>query len=213
MLPDFLQQIKDRLNQPLPGREVQYEMASLRRIQELTSLSFSAPDDAKIACVLILTWPDASGNWATALIQRTSNPNDRHSGQISFPGGRYEPDDPSLEHVALREAQEEIGIAPDQVAIIGRLTELYIPVSNFLVHPFVGWTPREPSFVLQAGEVERILTPTLSWLRQPQAKKATSIQIGSGAQLTNVPFFDVENHVVWGATAMIINELLAILPD
>lgn len=205
-LPEYLSR---RLQQPLPGPSAQYKMASLRRMEELGLLP-APPPDAKVACVLnLLHWQE--GRWHTVLIQRSANPRDRHGGQVSFPGGRYEPSDGSLAEVALRETEEEVGIPASKIRVLGQLTHLYIPVSNFLVHPFVGVLEGLPSFQPQAGEVESILTPALRLFQQAENKKTTDLTIGSGLTLKNVPYFDVDGCMVWGATAMILSEFLEIL--
>jgi len=205
----FAAYLRLRLAGPLPGREAQYQMASMRRLEEL-GVNPVPPSDARIACVLnLLHWHQ--DHWRTVLIERTVNPRDRHSGQVSFPGGRYEEGDGDLVNVALREAHEEIGIRPPQVQILGRLTELYIPVSNYVVHPFVGLLLDEPMFVPQPGEVEHIFTPALSVFTDSRNKKTKDITILQGIIIKDVPYFEVQNRVVWGATAMIMNEFLEVL--
>jgi 8-oxo-dGTP pyrophosphatase MutT (NUDIX family) len=204
----YIQHLSQRLAGPLPGQEAQYQMASMRRLNELSQ--YRIPDNARVACVLnLLHFSD--GAWRTVLIRRTENPHDRHSGQISFPGGRYEPEqDPSLEAVALRETEEEIGIPGARIRLLGRMTELYIPVSNFLVHPFIGVLEGAPEFRLQPGEVEAVLTPSLEHLAHPETKKVTDIRLGGGLTIPEVPYFEVEGRIVWGATAMILSEFLAL---
>lgn len=207
----FIDRLQKRLAQPLPGIPVQYEMAAMDRIKALQHLK-ATPDDAKIACVLnLLHYEDEA--WKTVLIKRTVNPHDRHSGQVSFPGGRYEPSDASLEAVALREAQEEIGVNPSDVGLLGAMTPLYIPVSNFLVHPFIGVLNGRPDFMPQIGEVESILRPNVQAFTSQDAKKRTDITIYNGVTLKDVPFFEVEGRVVWGATAMMLNEFATILME
>lgn len=202
--------LRHSLAQPLPGMAAQFRMIMPKRLEELkTTLDFKAPDHAKVACVLNLLH-FSEGQWRTVLIQRSANPLDRHSGQISFPGGRYEERDGGLSDVALREAEEEIGVSPADVQILGRLTELYIPVSNFLVHPFVGVLNASPYFKPQPGEVEAIMTPPLSVFQAPDSRKIKDLVHSSGALLKDVPYFEVENKVVWGATAMILSEFLEI---
>ncbi len=202
--------LRTRLAGPLPGREAQYKMASLRRLQELGP-NPAPPPDAKIACVLNLLHRRGDA-WHTVLIQRTANPRDRHSGQVSFPGGRWEEHDGDLSNVALREAEEEVGVPQQFVEIIGRLTELYIPVSNFLVYPFVGVLHGPADFRPQPGEVEHILTPALSVFHAADARKTSDVRVGSeGLVIKNVPYFDVDGRMVWGATAMILNEFLEVL--
>ncbi|HND88046.1 MAG TPA: CoA pyrophosphatase [Saprospiraceae bacterium] len=202
----FIAHLRQQLLQPLPGRDAQYRMASLRRLQELGAVP-APPADARVACVLHLLHRQEQ-EWRTVLIERTHNPNDRHSGQISFPGGRYEPADGSLEEVALREAEEEIGISRDQVEMLGRLTELYIPVSNYVVHPFVGLLHGPARFSAQPGEVAQVLTPALSAFYEFKRK---DISLHSGMILPDVPFFDVQGRAVWGATAMILSEFLELV--
>lgn len=206
----FVDTLRTRLSGPLPGRDAQYKMASIRRLQELQPHA-APPDSATVACVLNLLYQQDSA-WHTVLIVRTANPRDRHSGQVSFPGGRWESGDGSLANVALREAEEEVGVPKQQVEILGQLTELYIPVSNFLVHPFVGLL-HGPSvqFRPQPGEVEKILTPPLSVFRSSESRKTTDIRINQDIALENVPYFEVDGRVVWGATAMIMNEFLELL--
>ncbi|MBL7775797.1 MAG: CoA pyrophosphatase [Saprospiraceae bacterium] len=205
----FIERLRRRLTEPLPGREAQYRMASLRRLQELSPHP-EPPASAKIACVLTLLFLK-NGAWHTVLIERTANPRDRHSGQISFPGGRWEPTDGALENVALREAEEEIGVPAKQVLILGQLTDLYIPVSNFLVHPFVGMLHTQPAFRPQPGEVASIITPPLDLFKKAENRKETEVRLAHGVTIPNVPYFEVEGRIVWGATAMIMNEFLEIL--
>ena len=206
---NLIETLRERLSGPLPGMEAQFRMAFARRAEELRH-NPAPPPDAKVACVLNLLHRH-EGQWRTVLIQRTENPRDRHSGQVSFPGGRYEESDGDLVNVALREAHEEVGVSPVEVEVLGRLTELYIPVSNFVVHPFVGILLGQPDFRPQPGEVESILTPALSDFSGQQNRKMTDLHIAGGITLKGVPYFDVGGRVVWGATAMILSEFMEVL--
>lgn len=211
-MESFINHIKHRLSEPLPGRMAQYKMASMRRLEEL-GFNPVPPPDAKVACVLNLLHRDATGHWRTVLIQRTDNPRDRHSGQVSFPGGRYEESDGDLVNVALREAHEEVGVSPLEVQVLGRLTELYIPVSNFVVHPFVGLLLGPSDFRPQPGEVESILTPDLGVFARPENRKTTDLTVANGVTIKSVPYFDVEGRIVWGATAMIMSEFMEVMGE
>lgn len=208
-MQDFIDLLRARLAGPLPGRAAQFKMASTRRLQELGPNPIP-PADARVACVLnLLHWQE--GHWRTTLIQRTDNPRDRHSGQVSFPGGSWEENDGELANVALRETEEEIGVPAQQIEILGRLTDLYIPVSNFLVHPFVGILNGKPEFAPQPGEVETVLTPALTVFQSPENRKQIDLTLHQGITLKDVPYFDVEGRIVWGATAMIMSEFLELL--
>jgi 8-oxo-dGTP pyrophosphatase MutT (NUDIX family) len=207
--PPFIQTIRDRLALPLPGREAQYKMAFAHRVEELQR-RLNPPDNAKKGCVLLTLWEE-QGAWHTALIRRTENPRDRHSGQISFPGGRHDDGDGSFAFTALREAHEEIGIPPDHVEILGTLTELYIPVSNFSVYPFIGLLRQAPSFKLQVGEVEQVFSVPLIQFQNPDFQTTADVMVGGQLLVREVPCFMVEDRPVWGATAMILSEFLALL--
>jgi len=126
---NFIQNLKHRLSQPLPGKNTQAEMSpSSKRTAAI------APDDARIACVLALFYPKNEKLHIVLIERAGSNPNDRHRGQISFPGGKLEESDTSLLAGALREAEEEVGVKSNDIQVLGALTELYIPVSKFKVY-------------------------------------------------------------------------------
>lgn len=203
----FIKQLQDRLLAPLPGPEAQYEMAHGSR-----KGLYGHPGDAKQAGVLALLYPKAE-DWHVVFIERVSNQKDRHSGQISFPGGRFEASDQTLANTALREAEEEIGITQKDVQVLGALSQLYIPVSNFLVHPYVGFIDYTPSFLPEASEVADILeTPFKTFLKEENvAQKA--IHLSGNLILKDVPHFNVANKVIWGATAMMMNELVVLAKE
>ncbi|GJM34989.1 MAG: coenzyme A pyrophosphatase [Saprospiraceae bacterium] len=201
----FIQQLRQKLSHPLPGAEAQYKMAhAVRRSYDLP------PDTAKLASVLALFYAKAS-QWHLVLIERNStNANDRHKGQISFPGGKCEPEDQSLFHTAVREAEEEVGVPAESIKWLGSLTELYIPVSNFLVHPFVGFVDHIPTFTPQLSEVKSILEVPFDYFLDKTNIQHTDMKIGQNITLRQVPYYSVEGKIVWGATAMIISELMEV---
>ena len=165
------------------------------------------------AGVLALFYQE-KGNWKLIFIRRSSRyHDDRHKGQIGFPGGRYEKYDNNLMETALREANEEIGVDPNRIQVLGKLSKLYIPVSNFLVHPYVGLLDGVPQFKLQTTEVDAVLTPEFHIFFDEKIKKTTDIPIAEGIHLKNVPYFDLNGQVLWGATAMILTELLWVLDN
>jgi len=130
-----------------------------------------------------------------------------HAGQISFPGGRREAGETAVQ-TALRETYEEIGVPPADISILGELTSIYIPPSDFEVHPYVGWVHNgeRPSFTPQISEVAEIIETPLSHLMQPESRRSEPWEF-RGSQVT-VPFFDVDGHKVWGATAIMLSEFL-----
>ncbi len=201
----FIQHLQLRMKEGLPGQAAQYRMARAFR-----PTAIPAPEHAALAGVLALFFPK-DGEWQLALIERvTTHAADRHSGQISFPGGKYEAGDGILMNTALREAHEEVGVDPQEVNMIGALTELYIPVSNFLVHPFVGWMDNTPRFQPQWSEVKSVLEVPFRLLEDPNTLQTTDIHLAGNLTLKEVSYFNVYSKVVWGATAMILSELLEI---
>ena len=135
-----------------------------------------------------------------------------HSGQVAFPGGRFEESDINLKTTALREAYEEVGIPIKEVEIIGQLTDLYIPPSNFLVTPFIGYVNLQPDFILEKKEVEKIIPVDLFSLNDIGIKFEKIITHSSGNNI-KTPFYDIDGLTVWGATAMIISELNVIVKE
>lgn len=133
-----------------------------------------------------------------------------HAGQVSFPGGRRESDEPLLQ-TALREAQEEVSLSPDDAVVLGRLTPLYIPPTNFCVYPYVAYTRIRTRLAPHDYEVERIVDVPIADLLDPNSIR-TEVWTVRGDDV-NVPFFDVVGLQIWGATAMMLSELLALLRD
>lgn len=190
--------------QELPGEQAQFKMAPIGRAR-IKNLKQSAADSAQSA-VLVAIYPK-NELAHTVLIRRNEYPG-VHSGQVSFPGGKTEPDDPGFEHTALREADEEIGLR--DVHIVGKLTELYIPPSKFFVHPFVGFFDSTPVFTPDSKEVQEVIELSLTELLDDGLIETNPMRLASGFS-ADVPYFNVEGHMVWGATAMILSELKALL--
>jgi 8-oxo-dGTP pyrophosphatase MutT (NUDIX family) len=140
------------------------------------------------------------------LTQRSNNVG-KHKGQISLPGGSQEKNE-SLKSTALRETEEEIGVDKDAINIIGKLTKLYVPVSGFCIYPFVGWT-NNISGIKSSDEVEKIFNVPLSDLLNKNNEKHKQKVLNN--KLTKVPYFNLRNNEVWGATAMILSEFKQIL--
>ena len=195
-------------NLPLPGADSHYKMAPGFRVRELKR-RMEQKVAPKPAGVMALFYPDQTALTKFLLILRNTYPG-VHSNQIGFPGGRAEPDDRGFMDTALREMHEEVGVIPESVRVIRSLTELYIPPSNFEVYPFMGCISETPQFQPDSNEVESIIEVHLSHLLDPSRKTTQNITT-SYAQNVEVPVFDLGGHTVWGATAMMLNEIREIL--
>lgn len=204
-----LDDLRAALQRPLPGLAAQIKLAPAYRLPGLRN---DPPADARPAGVLILLYPHG-GEWRFPLMQRVED-GLTHSGQISLPGGSQEAGE-SIRETALREACEEIGAACAEVEALGQLTPIYIPPSNFLVTPTVGWVDQRPDFRLESREVRELIEVPLAALFDPQVIKREPWQL-RGAQV-EVPFYQIGPHKVWGATAMILSEfsmlLMAAMPN
>lgn len=179
------------------------KMSPSNRLELLRNLDIKKVNPKK-AAVLMLFYPK-NGATHLVLIHRTSYYG-VHSSQIAFPGGKPENVDKNLEATALRETHEEIGIHPNKVEIIRSFTEVYIPPSNFMVYPFMGISHHELEFQRQEDEVAGIIElPLIDFLDEKIIE--TKIMETSYAGSIEVPGFVVDNHFVWGATAMMLSEL------
>ena len=197
-----IEHIRATLRGPLPGPRAQIIMAPQPR-------PFQPPPgvEARQAGVLLLLYPRRDALYLVLTV-RTSSLN-HHSGQISLPGGGWEEGDASLQETALREAQEEIGIATGPLEVLGPLTPLYVPPSHNVVHPFVAYTPQQPTFRPDPQEVAELLEVPLSLLLDPATRREED-WIWRNLPL-HVPFYAVGEHKVWGATAIVLAEFLALL--
>ena len=200
---DFIIAIHKLVDLDLPALESHKKMAPLERIKLLEAASLDQPN-ARNAAVLMLFYPK-NNSTHLALIKRNSY-SGVHSSQIAFPGGKVEIEDENLQQTALRETYEEIGIAPDKIQVLRNLTSVYIPPSNFLVHPFLGFSTTEISFSLQEEEVAGIIETPLHMLLNDTSLTLKSIDT-SYAKMIDIPAFQIYEHTVWGATAMMLSEL------
>ena len=192
----------------LPGEEAHLRLSPALRVRtsEVQKQQHFKP---KQSAVLILLYPE-DGLWHNVLIKRPVY-NGTHSGQIAFPGGRYEDGDASFEDTALRECEEEIGVRSEDVSILGKISDVYIPPSNFMVHPYVGYVDQKPNFVPDDKEVESIITYPIDWLNKANIIQQTKIKFSSGFSL-DTPYFDIHSEIVWGATAIMLSEFREMLP-
>lgn len=209
MMDELTARLSERFEAPLPGLQAQLRMASGLRANAAASFKIDR-SNARMGAVLIALFPD-EGRLKTVLMKRPDY-DGTHAGQVSFPGGKVEEEDADMVQTALREAEEEVNIKPADVRVIGQLTELYIPPSNFLVHPVVGIMDKVPDLVPDKHEVESIHVPELSYLLREDIIDETEILLSTGYRL-KTPSFKVDGHTVWGATAMIISELKDVIRD
>lgn len=200
--------LRQRLLAPLPGRAAQLRMAPQPRPGWDPVL---LPDGLRDAAGLVLLYPH-EGEWRVPLTLRGSWMR-QHTGQVSLPGGRVDPGE-TVEQAALREAHEEVGVEAALVDVIGRLTPLHIPVSGHLLHPVVGIAATRPAFRVAEAEVERLIEVPLKALRDPSlVLREPRMRERPPLVVMDVPYFQVDGVKVWGATAMVLAEFLALLHD
>lgn len=161
---------------------------------------------ARQAAVMALFMP-INDEWHLLYMKRPHHPKDKHSGQISFPGGGLEERE-SLEKCARRETFEEIGIPMDAIEVIGSLTKLYVYASNNLVFPYVGYVKQTLELRLQESEVEKVIPVPMSYFDRPDDIIKTKTLKVKDYTLHDVPYYDLYGETLWGATAMITSELI-----
>ena len=194
----------------LPGEVAHFKMAPIERLAALKKIAIEK-ETVRKAGVLVLFYPSEAKQTMLALILRKTYKG-VHSAQIGFPGGKYENEDTSLKETALRETEEEIGVLRNTVFVLKKLTEVYIPPSNFFVQPYLGITKNTPNFILQEEEVETLIEVPLIHFMDDTIKTSQNLTTSYSKNI-EVPAFLLNNHLVWGATAMMLSEVREILKE
>lgn len=201
---EFLKQVPKLSNLELLGQEAQFLMAPDERIRALSEMDIEAKKP-RWAGVMAVFYPNTKGETTLVLILRKTY-RGVHSNQVGFPGGKAETFDESIKHTALRETEEEVGLLQSEINVVKKLTKLYIPPSNFWVQPFIGYVEQTPVFTKEDAEVEAILEVPLEEFLADKSVITQRIDTSYGTML-DVPAFYLSEHVVWGATAMMLSEV------
>jgi 8-oxo-dGTP pyrophosphatase MutT (NUDIX family) len=205
---DFNKQVTKIKNLPLPGEESHFKMEPEIRKQWRDSDKI-AKQNPKKAAVMALFYPNKNYDTQLLLILRKTYKG-VHSNQIGFPGGKVEQADKNLEITALRETEEEVGVSSNDIEVLKELSQLYIPPSNFIVQPYLGLYKDPKPFKIQESEVEAIVEVLFSDFMDERNLIRQNLTT-SYANNIDVPAFKLNGYVVWGATAMMLNEIKELL--
>ncbi len=203
---DFVEDLKSALKKPLPGRTAQFQMLPDPSVK--TFYNENNFLNAKKGAVMIVFF-QRNKDVIFPMIKRQDYEG-VHSGQIALPGGKKDPTDPDFEFTALRETFEEIGIPQNKIEVIGKLTEIYIPPSNFLIYSFVGVTYEEPLYYPDPIEVADIYEFSVKDFLNPQCISKQNMKLFNGLEITT-PCYKINEKIIWGGTAMILSETRTIL--
>lgn len=205
--PERINALRATLQAPLPGHAHFLALSGYPRPDPKAIEGLRPPP--RESAVLALVYP--RGDVLHTLLMRRPTYAGVHSGQVSFPGGRREPHDQGTEDTALREFFEETGAASTSIELLGTLSQVYIPPSRSLVTPYVGFAPMLGEFHPDPREVDALIETPLQRLLEPDVLKRGPVSLPAPAGTREVPYFDIEGHVVWGATAMMLAELRELL--
>ncbi|MBE9467208.1 MAG: CoA pyrophosphatase [Bacteroidetes bacterium] len=201
MFDSFIEKLQYQLRKKLPGEKVQRIMAPPLRLNNSTNKTTIK------SSVLILLYP-LNNEIYTVFIKRAEY-DGFHSSQISFPGGKYENVDNDLSKTALRETHEEIGVNPNSINIIGQISSIYIPVSNYTALPYIGYLKEKPEFKIDNFEVSRIINVKIRELMDNKNNQTGIFKVGN--KLIEAPCYNANGDKIWGATAMMVSEFLKIV--
>ena len=202
-----IEALRQKFTSKLPGEAAQDRMSPQPKyVEGKEGIHQGLPINSAVMLLLI----PHQGDLAIPFIKRT-NVGKYHGGQIALPGGKTEPGDGNSLHTALRECEEEIGVTSKEVTVIGELSDVYIPLSNFNITPFVGTIPEMPNFVLSKNEVEKVIIIPLKDLLDDRNK--TSQVLDRQEQKIIAPGYKIGENFIWGATAMMIAELEALVKN
>lgn len=204
---DFLKYVPKIREVSLPEKEAHIKMLPMSRLEIFQNQDLDSIN-AKTAAIMMLFYPKMEKTHLVLIVRNSYD--GVHSAQIAFPGGKYEDEDQSYKTTALRETQEEIGIHQDKIEVVRAFSQLYIQPSNFLVHPFLGICKEEIVFVPDPNEVTQIIELPLTHFLNDNLIITTTL---STSYLKNieVPAFNIDGQIVWGATAMMLSELKEVL--
>lgn len=200
----FISELKSRLKQPLPGWDIQSKFLP---IKGLPDIQYKSSINLRKGAVLACLYED-EGELMTILIERTKD-SSPHSGQIAFPGGKFEEEDRNQVTTAFREAWEEVGLEPNEMELIGQLSPVEIPISGFTVLPVIAWHNSIPKLKANPTEVESLIkTPVAEMLKSLKTEEIPVRQ-----HKVTAPCFVAQQHLVWGATAMVLGEFREIMNE
>lgn len=203
----FVNSISKIENLKLPGESSQFKMSPPFR-QDLVEANRAKMKHAKKAGVMALFYPENFETYLMLILRKTYK--GVHSAQVGFPGGRVEENDPNMQYTALRETYEEIGVPIDTIEVLKAMSLMYIPPSNFTVYPFIGIAQQTPKFIKQDTEVEDLIAVRLADFLDDNNVTDVKVMTSLKTEL-EVPAFELNGHVVWGATAMMLSELKDLL--
>ena len=207
MSQNLIDDLLRKFESELPGERAHFEMAPINR--PLSSFALKNAISPRESAVSVILYPkDDTIN--SILIQRPVY-DGTHSGQIAFPGGKKEETDIHLEYTARRESFEEIGLPVESGLLIKEMTKVFIPVSNFIVYPFVFYVDFLPELNASEREVEQVIHYKIDHLLNDENQSKMDILLPNNIIQKNIPCFEIENKKIWGATALILNELKMIL--
>jgi len=207
MWPSLIDQLQQRLQQPLPGAVAHEPLRATPTGMIKPKFDHSLPP--KLGSVMILLYQD--GEQIKFPLTKRHEYLGAHGGQVSLPGGKAEPGETAIE-TALRETEEEIGVSAQQIKVIGQLSQFFVMPSNFMVIPVIGFVEQRPVYQAQQSEVVRIIEGNLSDLIQPDAIRTKEI-VAAKMYPMLAPHFEIEGEIVWGATAMMLNELRVVVKE
>lgn len=207
MITKLIPKLVNRLNESLPAEE------AFQKLSPIPVRDYRKPAvDYTPAGVMSLIYPK-EGHAHLLFMKRTSmHPQDKHAGQISFPGGKKDPGDIDMKACAIRECWEEVGVQKDKYTILGELSELYISVSNFLIQPYLAYAENPLTFEIETREVSELIEFPLAELLNYKNLDLTEILV-RGYKMKNVPYFDLNGQILWGATSMITSEIVHVMRE